>query len=339
MCQLREEIWPVMIHIYIHKYNEEAHFGFLLIKYGMCLCTVTDKYMCLLPLLTDHHFKATPLPICSSVIPVKWHLKVWKRKAPAETERGGRRAAKGHRSHRAEVERNKGIYMDLCGPVQQSVENAWNPAVGPELLLIKAIYLPLLFKNTTGFTAQILRKKRAQKEAKSTQSWIRPKMMMRCFKSMLKTSPPYIPVLVALFWTNWLLLTLSEYPWPSVWVPVTKKYWASNGPCFHNRLSNTAFDYKVKNALKKGGITPSTMVTTAERSCVHTVLANVLICPIKTRTELRVRLSTAVPDPSPVSFPIASTQKKTMAGSVHNHFMMQMTTVDLSGTPNAEEAF
>lgn len=58
------------------------------------VCRIAWKCLPLLPLLTDHHFKATPLLICRSVIPVKWHLKVWKRMAPAETEKGGKWAVK-----------------------------------------------------------------------------------------------------------------------------------------------------------------------------------------------------------------------------------------------------
>lgn len=184
------------------------------------------------------------------------------------------------------------------------MEITWNPAVGPELLLIKAIYLPLLIKNTTGFTAKSnTQKERAQKEAKSTQSWIRPKTMMRCFKSVFKDkSPVYTCVSRSVFWTNWLLLTLTEYPWPSVWVPVTKKYWASNGPCFHNRLSNTAFDYKVRNAGRYNIVDNGH--DSREAMGAHCALMNVLIRSRKTRSDLRRRLLTAVPEPSPVSFPI-----------------------------------
>lgn len=153
----------------------------------------------------------------------------------------------------------------------------------------------------------------------------------------LKTNPPlYTCVSHPLFWANWLLLTLTEYPWPFVCVPVTKKYWASNGPCFHNRLSNTAFDYKVKNALKKGGRTSLTMVT-QQRG--HACTLCVGECSHSSKIRTKEEAFNSCPRTLPNKFPNSPTQRKTMAGGIHNHFMMQMTTVDLSGTPNAEEAF
>lgn len=152
---------------------------------------------------------------------------------------------------------------------------------------------------------------------------------MRCFRSMFKDkSPVYTYVSHPLcfeqsgFCWRWLntLDLLSEFLWPRNTEPAMDCV-SITGSLIQPLITRSKMHWKGWYDIIDNGH------DSIEAMRAHCLLSNILIHPRKTRSKQRRRLSTAVIPP--VSFPIAPTQKKMMAGSVHNHFMMQMTTVDL----------
>lgn len=204
------------------------------------MCVELPKSVCLCcPMLTDHHFKATPLLICSSVIPVKWHLKVWKRMAPAETQRGGKRAAKATAVTEQRSRGIKGFIWTLYGPMvhlqrlfmsSRNANTANSPWRSLEILLLAQSYFlqrrytyPCCLKTQLVlWQNKTLRKKEPKKKPKAHKAGLDQRRWWDVSSPFLKTSPPYIPTLAILcfeqtgFCWRWLntLDLLSEFLWP-----------------------------------------------------------------------------------------------------------------------------